>query len=78
MMQGIVIDPAPIASAISKAAFENGLVIETSGAEGEVIKLLPPLIIEFDELERGLDILENAVRSTAATVSTGHTAGARK
>jgi diaminobutyrate-2-oxoglutarate transaminase len=36
-------------------------VIETSGAESQVIKLLPPLTIEEATLQKGLEILEQSV-----------------
>ncbi len=62
LMQGLAFDDNPaIAGTASKIAFENGLIIETSGAHGEVLKLLPALTISEKELERGLDILEKAV-----------------
>jgi diaminobutyrate-2-oxoglutarate transaminase len=62
LMQGLAFDDNPdIAGTASKIAFEHGLIIETSGAHGEVLKLLPALTISEKELERGLDILEKAV-----------------
>jgi diaminobutyrate-2-oxoglutarate transaminase len=68
MMRGVVIQPPRLASAISTSAFERGLIVETSGADGEVLKLLPPLTIGHDDLDRGLEILEGAVRSAAELV----------
>ena len=53
-------DCPPLAEAVSAAAFERGLIIETSGTDGHVLKLLPPLTIEDDQLERGLDIIEDS------------------
>lgn len=53
------------AAEVCRRAFEHGLLIETSGPEGEVVKLLPPLTITGDELDEGLDILTRAVRETA-------------
>src|SRR5690606_28122768 len=46
-----------LASLISRRAFELGLIVETAGADDQVVKLLPPLTIEPSELEEGLDIL---------------------
>jgi diaminobutyrate-2-oxoglutarate transaminase len=55
MIQGLVSDVAPdVAEAISAEAFKHGLIIETSGANSEVLKLLPPLVITDKELNRGL------------------------
>jgi diaminobutyrate-2-oxoglutarate transaminase len=50
-----------IAGEISAKAFENGLVIETCGSSGQVVKFLPPLTIDEDTLNKGLDILEIAI-----------------
>jgi diaminobutyrate-2-oxoglutarate transaminase len=61
LMQGLVCTPSSAAADICRAAFERGLVIETSGSEGEVIKCLPPLTTSDDVLEAGLDILKAAV-----------------
>ncbi|MEU5162216.1 diaminobutyrate--2-oxoglutarate transaminase [Streptomyces sp. NPDC020875] len=54
------------ASAICARAFELGLLLETSGPEGEVVKLLPPLTVSPEELDEGLRVLARAVRETAA------------
>ncbi|MGV9314123.1 diaminobutyrate--2-oxoglutarate transaminase [Streptomyces sp. NPDC003691] len=52
------------ASAICARAFELGLLLETSGPEGEVVKLLPPLTVSAAELDEGLRVLARAVRET--------------
>lgn len=62
MMRGIDVGSGEIASAITNAAFARGLVIETSGAYDEVIKVLAPLTIEDEELATGLTALEEAFR----------------
>ncbi|UKY48187.1 diaminobutyrate--2-oxoglutarate transaminase [Streptomyces inhibens] len=49
------------ARAVCVAAFENGLLMETSGAAGDVAKLLPPLTISDDDLDEGLDIIRTCV-----------------
>jgi diaminobutyrate-2-oxoglutarate transaminase len=53
------------ASAVCARAFELGLLLETSGPQGEVVKLLPPLTVTPGELDEGLRILARAVRETA-------------
>ncbi|MBT2479742.1 aminotransferase class III-fold pyridoxal phosphate-dependent enzyme [Streptomyces sp. ISL-94] len=50
------------AAAVCRRAFENGLLIETSGPADEVVKLLPSLTISPAELEEGLEILTRSVR----------------
>ncbi|MEU9604329.1 diaminobutyrate--2-oxoglutarate transaminase [Streptomyces sp. NPDC048057] len=53
------------AAAICARAFELGLLLETSGPRGEVVKLLPALTVTPAELDEGLRILARAVRETA-------------
>ncbi|MEV0279827.1 diaminobutyrate--2-oxoglutarate transaminase [Streptomyces sp. NPDC050610] len=53
------------ASAVARRAFELGLLIETSGPESEVIKLLPALTVTPEELDEGLRTLARAVNETA-------------
>lgn len=53
------------AAEVCRRAFEHGLLVETSGPESEVVKLLPPLTVTGDELDEGLDILARSVRETA-------------
>jgi diaminobutyrate-2-oxoglutarate transaminase len=60
MIQGLACVPG-LASRIVKEAFELGLIIETSGPEDEVIKLLPALTISDAELDEGLELLVRAV-----------------
>ena len=56
-------DPAR-ATAVCRRAFELGLLVETSGPESEVVKLLPPLTVTPEELDEGLRVLARAVRET--------------
>ena len=68
LMYGLACDgDRTLAGRISKAAFGRGLVIETSGAFDEVLKFLPALTIDEDELRRGLAI----VRESLDAVLTG-------
>ncbi|MFD8734271.1 diaminobutyrate--2-oxoglutarate transaminase [Streptomyces sp. NPDC059618] len=54
--------PTPgAARAVCVAAFENGLLMETSGAAADVVKLLPSLTIGDDDLDEGLDIIRTCV-----------------
>lgn len=53
------------ASRVCARAFELGLLLETSGPRGEVVKLLPALTITPEELDEGLRTLARAVRETA-------------
>jgi 4-aminobutyrate aminotransferase len=46
---------------ITTTARERGLVLLSCGIYGNVIRLLPPLTISDEELDRGLDILESCL-----------------
>lgn len=63
MIQGIQFDNPAVAGAISREAFQRGLIIETAGPQDEVIKLLPPLTITDEQLEQGLDILAESTQA---------------
>lgn len=60
LIQGIRTTIPEAAGAVSSAAFERGLLIETSGPNDEVVKLLPPLIIDDGAIEKALAILDDA------------------
>lgn len=66
MMRGLVCDSGERAAQITAACFDAGLIIETSGANDEVIKTLCPLTITDENLARGLSILEKAVFDACA------------
>ncbi|WP_022728607.1 diaminobutyrate--2-oxoglutarate transaminase [Fodinicurvata sediminis] len=63
MMRGIDVGSGERADSICAACFERGLIIETSGAYGEVVKVLAPLTIPTEQLEAGLGILDAAAVS---------------
>ncbi|MRG60336.1 diaminobutyrate--2-oxoglutarate transaminase [Agromyces sp. CFH 90414] len=67
LMVGLACDAdRTLAGRISKAAFERGLVIETSGAFDEVLKFLPALTITDEELTRGLAIVRESLDAVLA------------
>ncbi len=61
LILGVETTVPEIAPALAEAAFKRQLVIETAGAEDEVVKLLPPLIIPDEDIDRGLQILADCV-----------------
>lgn len=63
MMRGIDMGTGELADRICVACFERGLIIETSGAHGEVVKVLAPLTIPMEQLETGLEIIGAAAGS---------------
>ncbi len=58
LLQGIEFAEEGFASKVCREAFARKLLIETSGAESQVAKLLPSLTIDDDTLQEGLAILE--------------------
>ncbi|MEZ5939463.1 MAG: diaminobutyrate--2-oxoglutarate transaminase [Hyphomonadaceae bacterium] len=69
MMIGVELESGEAAGAVCAECFKNGLIIETSGAEDEVVKILCPLTIEDAQLEKGLSILEAAVDVVSARLA---------
>lgn len=61
MIQGLDCKDGNIADQIIRTAFKNGLIMETAGSQGQVIRCLPPLTISEELLEKGLNLLENTV-----------------
>ena len=54
MIWGIEFVDGEVARNISKMMFEEGVIVETCGDNGQVIKLLPPLTISNENLRSGL------------------------
>lgn len=63
MMVGIEMETGGQAADICKRCFKAGLIIETSGSHDEVVKVLCPLTISDEDLDRGLTILGDAVQA---------------
>ena len=55
-----------LAEQVVRLAFERGLVIEPVGPRDEVLKVLPPLVIDEASLEQGLGIVEECVAQAVA------------
>jgi diaminobutyrate-2-oxoglutarate transaminase len=55
-------DPT-LARSIKLHCFERGLIIETGGRNGSVLRFLPPLIITREDVATILDRFEQAVRA---------------
>ncbi len=66
LLQGIEFEHPELATTAAKIAFSKGLIIETSGPESQVLKLLPPLTISEQDLKKGLEIIEHSVGEAIA------------
>ena len=60
LMSGIECPDGDLASAVTSSAFEQGLVIETSGAHDQVVKCLVPLVITDEQIDFGMKVLDKA------------------
>ena len=61
MVWGLDFECAGFAGDTSKAAFENYLLIELAGSENNVVKFLPPLVIDEETLREGLAIIDRVI-----------------
>lgn len=59
-------EPNPeLTKAVAAACLKEGVIILTCGTYGNVIRLLPPLVITDDLLNDGLDVLAAAIKANA-------------
>jgi len=61
MIFGLEIPELGFCSQISERCFENGLIIELAGADDQVVKFLPPLVIDEETLLKGLAIIDQSI-----------------
>lgn len=61
MMLGLETHNPAVAKKIMAAAAKQRVIVGACGTDGRAIKICPPLTIEQETLERGLDLLEAAV-----------------
>lgn len=67
MIQAIDLKDGGLAQKVVTAGFENGLIIENCGADGCVLKCIPPLNISNELLEQGLEKLEKCIAQALQT-----------
>jgi diaminobutyrate-2-oxoglutarate transaminase len=61
-------DDPDFGARVSHEAFQRGVIIESAGARDEVVKVLPPLVIDDEALSFALDVVEAAVQTQLAPV----------
>ncbi|MDR9427453.1 MAG: diaminobutyrate--2-oxoglutarate transaminase [Salibaculum sp.] len=66
LMQGVDVGSGELAEKICARAYEKGLVIETSGSDDEVVKVLAPLTTSMETFRKGFNILVDATRDVLA------------
>ena len=52
------------AKRICASCHEQGVIVLTAGTIGNVVRLLPPLVLDEALLDEGLDVLDAAVRGS--------------
>ena len=56
---------AELVSAIVQDAMNHGLMLEAAGTYNNVIRFLCPLCVTDEQLNAGLEILENSIKTCA-------------
>lgn len=70
MMKGVDVGSGELAAAICARSFELGLIVETSGAHDEVVKILAPLTTPEPLFDEGFGMLGQAVRDASTGMRT--------
>ncbi|WXK23230.1 diaminobutyrate--2-oxoglutarate transaminase [Mycetohabitans endofungorum] len=68
LMRGIDVGSGKLARQITTEAFKNGLIIETSGNIGQVIKCLCPLTITDQQINEAIQILDHSIRNVMGSI----------
>ena len=76
LMSGLAFADKRLAGMIAREAFGQRILIETAGPHGEVLKLMPPLTIEEDLLQEGLQRLDGLVAKVMSQVGLAATSSA--
>lgn len=66
LMSGLAFTDRELSRRVAAEAFRNGLLIETSGPYGEVVKIMPPLTIEAEVLDDGLRRLQSSIEAVVS------------
>jgi diaminobutyrate-2-oxoglutarate transaminase len=61
LIYGLEIPQADFAKQVSREAFKRKLIIELAGADDQVVKFLPPLVVEEQALRDGVNIVEQSI-----------------
>jgi 4-aminobutyrate aminotransferase-like enzyme len=56
-----------LAQAVVAGAFDRGLILLACGLYGNVVRILVPILADDEDLDRGLDILEECLGAAAGT-----------
>lgn len=62
LIRGIAWSSKTLAKNVSQAVFSKGLIAEAVGREDGVLKIMPPLLISMDDIQKGMDIIEVCIK----------------
>ncbi|MCG8418523.1 MAG: diaminobutyrate--2-oxoglutarate transaminase [Proteobacteria bacterium] len=68
LINGIACPTPGIAAQVVREAFSRQLIIETAGPDDNVVKVMPPLVIDAEQLSEGLQIVRDSVRAVVDTM----------
>lgn len=68
LIQGIEFTNSETATEVARAAFDRGVIVETAGAQDEVLKILPSLTISDEALQQGLNIIGESLAAVLGDV----------
>ena len=51
--------------AIQQRCYENGVLVWSAGSHGNVLRLIPPLVLTAEQADVGMDVICEAIRTTA-------------
>ncbi|HEV6954826.1 MAG TPA: diaminobutyrate--2-oxoglutarate transaminase [Promicromonospora sp.] len=74
LLTGVRFPDPTAASRIAAAAYQRGLLVETSGPEDEVLKTMPALTVSEDELRSGIDVIAAAAAEVLGAPAVSDTA----
>ncbi|MFC4736352.1 diaminobutyrate--2-oxoglutarate transaminase [Bacillus daqingensis] len=69
LMQGISSDIEGFSEKVAEHAFERQLIMETAGGHDQVFKLFPPINIDEEGLQAGLDIIEASIKDALKSMN---------
>ncbi len=65
LIRGLAFADDSFADRVSREAFDRGLLVETSGARGQVLKVMPPIVLDPADMVPGIATLSEAIAATA-------------
>jgi len=66
LIYGLEMPRPELAKAVSKEAFRRRVIIELAGPNDEVLKFLPPLVIEEETLQKGINTIADIIQTVLA------------